>query len=123
MAITKEDLKNHGFRFHRTPTLSVNVDNIKYWVGFWQKEVEVEGASDTYFVNIEEWDLSDAVRTVLLNPFAPSVQFKGSDGENGMDVDMHLKKDDTVEDVLAFFEKVRTNMGYLMPASPVPAAA
>lgn len=123
MAITKEDLKKHGFRFHRTPTLSVNADNIKYWVGFWQKEVEIEGTDLTYFVNIEEWDLSDAVRTVLLNPFSPSVQFTGNSDIPGMDVNMLLKTADTVDDVLAFFERVRTNMGYLMPSNPVPAAA
>jgi hypothetical protein len=124
MAITKEDLKKHGFRYHKgLPTLSVNSDNIRYYVGFWQKQVSVEGASDTYFVNIEEWDLSDAVKTVFVEPFSPWVQFEDADGVPGMEVNMHVKRDYTVDDVLAFFEKVRTSMGYLTPTNPVPAAA
>jgi len=122
MTITKADLANDGFRFFPQPNLSVNSDNKECWVGLWQKEIEVEGSTKTYFVNMEEWDLSSLKLATAVNQrFSPSVHFNDENGENGMEVTMSLNKEDTVADVLAFFERVRTSMGYLTPA-PAPAA-
>jgi len=107
MSILNSDLIHAGFKPSKKPTVNVTPDNERFWSGLWQKRIDVDGTS--YSITIEEWDFTSAKIPSPIRREA-SAQFTDAHGVT-FNVEMVMASTHTVDDVLAFFERVRANMG------------